>query len=471
MDGMEFQPASETPAMPQNVAPEVAESKPECPQPAKEAVSEAPAAAAIQEVSREVSEAKPESSEAIKTARQIEQATFEPEAVVERAGDYKQAEALEAAFVKTVDVTLLQPEARHPEENSSDASLEPGSTGEQVSETNLQNAVTENLTKIIFDKTPDSDDQTETTQANPHTLEQVFALKPTVEEKLQSTQETELPPVTGFRIPGRDKSEDEQSTQTQPEESNTPGDSVDSPAEITDEDQTITEDQDLESTDQTEGVDVTEEMAMEAVDNYMEAEAEYQRLLDEYQIASTEGGEAHEAMEESREVLDNTIADFNSYLSENYPYTSSTSVLDVRLINGEYVLVSASNICDDPSTWPSQDAYDGFCVVKTELQDKLSEFNQAYHQFFEKIVIFNNIQDSLEQATNNSAAARLEAWQSLIEVYGEERAREILDEARAQVESEHSTANQSEDTGSTEPQSSDQTEEEMTTQQTNNTDQ
>ena len=53
--------------------------------------------------SQEVGETRAEPLEAPEVIKRVEQATFEPEAVVEREGDFKQAEAIQDAFVKAVE--------------------------------------------------------------------------------------------------------------------------------------------------------------------------------------------------------------------------------------------------------------------------------------------------------------------------------------------------------------------------------
>jgi hypothetical protein len=64
--------------------------------------------------SREVGEAKAETRESTEASKRVEQATFEPEAVVEREGDYRQAEEIKDAFVKVVEAPVLQAASDHP---------------------------------------------------------------------------------------------------------------------------------------------------------------------------------------------------------------------------------------------------------------------------------------------------------------------------------------------------------------------
>jgi hypothetical protein len=64
--------------------------------------------------SREVGETKEETGESSEAIKRVEQATFEPEAVVEREGDYRQAEEIKDAFIKVVEAPVLQAASDQP---------------------------------------------------------------------------------------------------------------------------------------------------------------------------------------------------------------------------------------------------------------------------------------------------------------------------------------------------------------------
>jgi tRNA uridine 5-carbamoylmethylation protein Kti12 len=116
--------------------------------------------------SQEVGETRTEPVEAPEVSQRLEQATFDPEEVVEHDGDYKQAETIEAAFVKVIEAPVPQ--------KTTDGSTDEGSgSDDNSSETEVPVDIETLAQKVLFQTSQDEEQDLNDTLDETHKMNEV----------------------------------------------------------------------------------------------------------------------------------------------------------------------------------------------------------------------------------------------------------------------------------------------------------
>ena len=379
---------------------------------------------------QEVGETRAEPLEAPEVIKRVEQATFEPEAVVEREGDFKQAEALKDAFVKAVEepelppvpegllpgsTELELPKAQEGQPALSDApDIQPPTSGlSGLSEVGLE-AVGDGFVPLGESESsisPGSSDQAGFLIGTAPTLEQALSVKPTVEAEIPEASVGEV----------RDVPIDPERIVTKPEPGEAPRTPVVGTAEQTMDLDAYTDTPELRKIEAVAKANEAVAIAVDAAGEVLKWGPIRDTMYSRYQFALN--------MFEGQYIkLINRIIQLNMILSMNgFPTISSPTGSD----NYSFDI---SPLTSDPSFWPSQAVFEIFQDLKSGVGTSVHDYNDDLDFKNHQENNYLSAQNQYEEACSTAASAESAALEALTALMGEEEAREVLSEALTHAE-------------------------------------
>ena len=431
--------------------------------------------------SQEVGETRAEPLEAPEEIKRVEQATFEPEAVIEREGDYKQAEAIETAFVELIvepelapapgglmpaSIELEVPEVQEVQPALSDASdIQPPTSGlPGLSEVGLE-TVGDGFVPLGESESsisPGSSDRPRLVSGQVLTLEAALTAKPTLETEIPeaSIGEEKGVPFDPVKI----VSEPESGGETQ-----TP---VVGTADV---------DMDAETfVETTPEMTVSEAMA-EAEENAAEVEpsATETEATDEVQGTEAQDNDPNSTSEITEEVVNETVAEAVEAAANAARAAETSAATDDKLEEAKVAEAQAedemntayaalSSVCarygnptgvtlryselwttplNDEHSWLTREGWVAWLQAKQEYMNKYAAHENAVHATREAENTAESQAEQAAQAAAEAEAAAAAALAALTPLMGADAAERVLSEALGGEETQETNTGEAEPTG------------------------